>query len=54
MPSMPVKSLEFVETPETQFWQQCRERAERLGIPAWLLAEEGFVHEPVDTRSKSR
>jgi hypothetical protein len=54
MPSMPVKSPEFIENPETQFWQECRQRAEELGIPAWLLAEEGFVHERVDTRSKGR
>lgn len=49
---MPTKVSKFVENPETQFWQACRQRAEELGIPAWLLAEEGFVHKPLDTRSE--
>lgn len=54
MSTMPVKTETFVEDPETEFWQECRRRAQQLGIPAWQLAEEGFVHRPVDTRSKSR
>ncbi len=54
MASVPTKDRKFLENPETHFWQQCRQRAEELGIPAWRLAEEGFVHEPVDSRSASR
>jgi hypothetical protein len=29
---------------EIEFWQECRRRAEILNVPAWLLAEEGFLH----------
>ncbi len=32
------------ETSEAEFWQECRRRAEILNIPAWMLAEEGFLH----------
>lgn len=53
MASVPPKTSEFVDTPEVQFWQECRRRAEDLGIPAWMLAEEGFTHRPVDRRSES-
>jgi len=53
MASVPPKTSEFVDTPEVQFWQECRKRAEALGIPAWMLAEEGFTHRPVDRRSET-
>jgi len=33
------------ESPDTEFWQLCRQRSSELGIPAWMLAEEGFRHE---------
>lgn len=48
------KTPKFLENPEAEFWQECRKRAQELGIPAWQLAEEGFVHQPVDTRAGSR
>lgn len=54
MDSVPAKLSTFVEDPETEFWQECRKRAQELGVPAWQLAEEGFVHKPVDTRSTCR
>lgn len=54
MASVSPKTSEFLETPETEFWQECRKRAQELGIPAWQLAEEGFFHAQVDTRSKRR
>lgn len=54
MDSVSQKTSKFVENPETKFWQECRKRAQKLGIPAWQLAEEGFFHEYVDTRSTRR
>lgn len=54
MASVPTKPSTFLENPEVQFWQECRQRAEELGIPAWQLAEDGFIHERVDTRSGGR
>lgn len=54
MASVSYKNSKFLETPETKFWQECRKRAQELGIPAWQLAEEGFVHTPLDTLSKRR
>lgn len=40
-----VHSVPFkTESPDTEFWQECRRRAEILNIPAWQLAEEGFWH----------
>jgi hypothetical protein len=33
------------ESPDTDFWQECRRLAAILNIPAWQLAEEGFKHE---------
>jgi hypothetical protein len=53
MTSVATNTENFVESPETSFWQQCRKRAEELGIPAWRLAEEGFQHAEVDRRSPS-
>lgn len=53
MTSVATNTKNFVETPETTFWQECRKRAEELGIPAWMLAEEGFQHTHVDRRSPS-
>lgn len=53
MTSMPTKTSKFLESPETTFWQQCRKRAEELGIPAWRLAEEGFIHTELDTETPS-
>lgn len=54
MASVPTKPSTFLENPEMQFWQECRQRAQELGIPAWQLAEDGFIHERVDTRSEGR
>jgi hypothetical protein len=36
------------ESPDTEFWQECRRRAEILNIPAWQLAEEDFRHEEIN------
>jgi hypothetical protein len=33
------------ELSDTEFWQECRRRAAVLNIPAWQLAEEGFLHD---------
>jgi hypothetical protein len=54
MTSIPTKDSAFVETPETDFWQECRKRAQELGIPAWKLAEEGFTHWGVDKETPVR
>lgn len=54
MTPVPIRTTKFVETPETVFWQQCRKRAEELGVPAWLLAEENFIHAEVDTEAPVR
>jgi hypothetical protein len=51
MSEVTTKPQNFVETPETKFWQECRQRAAKLGVPAWLLAEEGFRHDLVDRRT---
>ena len=53
MASVPPKTSEFLDTPEVQFWQECRRRSQDLGVPAWLLAEEGFTHEAIDRRSET-
>jgi hypothetical protein len=37
-------SFDTREATESEFWQECRRRAEILNIPAWMLAEEGFLH----------
>jgi len=37
------------ESPDTDFWRECRRRAAILNIPAWQLAEEGFSHELVES-----
>ncbi len=37
------------ESPDTDFWQECRRRAAILNIPAWQLAEEGFSHALVES-----
>jgi len=53
MASVPSKTSEFLDTPEVQFWQECRRRSQDLGVPAWLLAEEGFIHQAIDRRSET-
>ena len=35
-------------------WQAVRKRADKLGIPAWMLAEELAFHETQDKLSFSR
>jgi hypothetical protein len=37
-------SFDTREATESEFWQECRRRAEILNIPAWRLAEEYFQH----------
>jgi len=32
------------ETPNISFWQECRKQAEFFNVPAWRIAEEGFLH----------
>lgn len=41
------------EIPDTDFWAECRREAIRLNIPAWMIAEQSFVHDPVDDRAAS-
>ena len=40
LPVLPVKQ----ELPDVSFWQECRKRAAVSNIPAWKIAEEGFLH----------
>lgn len=44
-------STDTLDAPDADFWQECRRRAMELNIPAWQLAEEGFLHEKVDARA---
>lgn len=44
----------FLEDPETQYWQECRRRAEILNVPAWSLAENEWAHQKVDNNDDSR
>jgi hypothetical protein len=37
------------KAPEPEFWGRCKEQASLSNIPAWMLAEEGFTHEEVDS-----
>jgi len=37
------------KAPEPEFWERCKEQASLSNIPAWMLAEEGFTHEEVDS-----
>lgn len=39
------------ETPDAEFWAECRRRALELNVPAWQLAEEGFRHPALDKHS---
>lgn len=38
----------FLDKPDADYWQECRRRAERLNMPAWLLAENEFRHRDLD------
>jgi hypothetical protein len=38
-------SFDTREATESEFWQECRRRAEILNIPAWMVAEEHFLHD---------
>lgn len=38
----------FVDKPDADYWQECRRRAEKLNMPAWLLAENEFQHRALD------
>lgn len=42
------------EVPDDEFWYECRRQAVTLNIPAWMIAEQSFVHERVDGRAASR
>jgi hypothetical protein len=42
------------KAPATDFWEQCKEQAFLSNVPAWLIAEEGFTHEEVDTMRRPR
>jgi hypothetical protein len=54
MDLMSYKTYEILDTSETKLWQECRKRAQELGIPAWQLAEEGFIQARLDNRPKRR
>lgn len=40
----PSATLEKQATPEISYWQSCKSKAKILNIPAWMIAEENFVH----------
>ncbi len=40
------------ESPDAEFWAECRRRALEWNIPAWQLAEEGFQHPALDARTR--
>jgi hypothetical protein len=42
------------KAPPTDFWDRCKEEAFLSNVPAWMLAEEGFTHEEVDTMRRLR
>jgi len=42
------------ETPEVEYWQECRRRAEKLNIPAWQLAENEWHHGQLDKQDDNR
>ena len=42
------------KAPKPEFWERCKEEAFLSNVPAWMLAEEGFTHEEVDTVPRSR
>jgi len=44
---------EISETPDADFWAECRRQSAVLGVPAWLLAEDAFVHQQVACRKPS-
>lgn len=43
-----------LETPEIEYWQECRRRAEQLNIPAWQLAENEWHHGRLDKQDDNR
>jgi len=43
-----------LETPEVEYWQECRRRAEELNIPAWQLAENEWHHGRLDKLNDNR
>ena len=42
------------EVPDDEFWSECRRQAVTLNIPAWMIAEQSFVHGRVDDRAASQ
>jgi hypothetical protein len=42
------------EVPDDEFWSECRRQAVTLNIPAWMIAEQSFVHGRVDGRAASQ
>jgi hypothetical protein len=54
MTSVATKITASFEDPEVKFWQECRKRSAELGIPAWKLAEDNFMHSFIDRSTKNR
>jgi hypothetical protein len=54
MTSTHPKQTNSSETPNTEFWAKCRQQALELNIPAWLIAEQSFVHGSLDERAGAR
>tara|TARA_R100001594_G_C4045557_1_gene264059 strand:- start:449 stop:604 length:156 start_codon:yes stop_codon:yes gene_type:complete len=42
------------EVPDVEFWQQCRQRAQRLNVPAWEVAENEWVQRELDKKDTHR
>lgn len=42
------------ESPEIEYWQECRRRAEELNIPAWQLAESEWHHGLLDNSERNQ
>lgn len=42
------------KAPKPEFWDRCKEEASQSNIPAWMIAENNFRHEEVDSMRRSR
>ena len=52
MTTLPDMSPASNESPDAEFWAECRRRALEWNIPAWQLAEEGFQHPALDAHTR--
>ena len=52
MSTLPDVSPATNESPDAEFWAECRRRALEWNIPAWQLAEEGFQHPALDAHTR--